>query len=80
MLGFFSCGKPVFEGCVEAGAVMGEKVAERAGPVAPVFRAYFALVGPVVLCCAVWLSFSSVCIWAEVVPTCVHDVGERDDL
>ena len=59
---------------------MGEEVAERTGPVAPVFRVYFALVGPVVSCCAVWVLVSSVCIWEEVVPTCVHDVGERDDL
>ena len=80
VLGFRSDSELVFEGCVEADAIMGEEVAERAGPVAPVFRAYFALVGPVVLCCAVWLSFSSVCIWAEVVPTCVCDVGEHDDL
>ena len=80
MLGFCANGEPVFEGCVEAGAVVGEKVAERAGPVASVFHVHFVLVGPVVLCCAVWLSFSSVCIWAEVVPTCVCDVGEHDDL
>ena len=32
-----------------------------------------------VLCFVVWVSFSSVCVWAEVASACVRDVGERDD-
>ena len=60
---------------------MCEEVTESAGPVlAPVLHVYFALIGPVVLCFPVWVSFSPVCVWAKLVPTCVSDVGESDDL
>ena len=66
MLGFYACGGLVFEGCVEADAVMGEKVVDRVGPVAPVLHAYFALIRPVMFCFAVWVSFSPcVCVYRQ---------------
>ena len=80
MLGFFSCGKPILEGCVEASAVVDKKVAERTDPISPMLHCYFALVRPVMACFVIWVAVSSVCIWEEVVPTCVRDVGEHDDL
>ena len=48
MLLFHTCGAPVFEGCIEVGAIVCEEVAESAGSELPVPHAYFALVGPVV--------------------------------
>ena len=63
MLEFCACGEPVFEGRVETDTVVGEEVAERAGPMAPVFHTYFALTGPVVLCvCCVGVFIPCVCM------------------
>ena len=43
----------------------------------PVFD---ALIGPVVLCFAVWVYFPPVCVWTKCVPACVSGVRERNDL
>ena len=72
--------QPVFEGCTEVGAIMCEEVAESADPESPVPHAYFAMVGPVVFCFAVRVSFPPVCVWAEFESTCVCYVGESDNL
>ena len=63
MLGFCADGEPVFEGRIEAGAVMGEQVADGAGPVAPVSHDYCALIRPVVACSAMWVTD---CVYTDI--------------
>ena len=80
VLGFHADGKPLLEGCIQMGAVVGKDGADCSCPVAPMPHHDCALIGPVVPCCAVVMCKPFVCVRAESGPTRVCDVGEGGDL
>ena len=80
VLGLRAEEKPLLEGCMQVGAVVGEDGADCTCPVAPVSHDYRSLIGPVILCGAMGMIQPFVCVRAESLAACVSDIREGGDL